>query len=46
MTMIDGYKKITFDIPEDHLTKLRDKARDNDTDLSKLLRLIIKIYLE
>ena len=42
--MIDGNEKISFDVPSNHLEKLKQKA--NDTDLSKLLRLIIKIYLE
>ena len=40
------HEKISFDVPRDHLEKLRQKAKENDTDLSKLLRLIIKIYLE
>jgi len=44
--MIEGNEKISFDVPRDHLEKLRQKAKENDTDLSKLLRLIIKIYLE
>lgn len=44
--MIEGHEKISFDIPSTHLEKLRKKAKDADIDLSKLLRLIIKIYLE
>lgn len=44
--MLEGYKKVSVDIPEAHLTQLKESAKKNDTDLSKLLRLIIKIYLE
>jgi len=44
--MIEGYEKISFDLPSKHLEKLKLKVKEHDTDLSKLLRLIIKIYLE
>jgi len=43
---MENMKKVSVNIPNEYFEKLREEAKENDIDISKLLRLIIKIYLE